>query len=95
MIGQRLSPILEEIEDTLLEIEALGGGKPNFTEEGFRASIKIFMSTVLDKMWELQEKENMDIEIRQQMATKAGESVRQLVKTYCDIDTFDLYKEKI
>jgi hypothetical protein len=43
-------------------------------------------------MWELQEKEDIQIETRADMATKCGEAIRSLVKTFTDIDTHNLYK---
>lgn len=88
-VGTKLSPILSEIENTLLENY---GAKPNFTDEGFIAGIYIFQSVLLDKMFELQEIENIDLDIRCDMAQKCGEEIRQIVKKYCDIDTHDLYK---
>jgi len=91
MIGKKLSPILEEIEATLWEFEANAGGKPEFTNEGFRASVKIFMSTLMDKVWELQQNEKFDMQDRINMATKLGEDVRKLIKTYTDIDCHKLY----
>ena len=92
MVGEKLSPLLEEIEDTLLEFEVRVGEKPNYTREGFRAAIKIFMSVVLDKMWELQNWDGMPQSDRENMATVCGNELRKFVKTYTDIDTFDLYK---
>jgi hypothetical protein len=88
-LGEKLSPILSEIEDTLLDNYET---KPGFNDEGFRASIFIFQSVLLDKMWELQEKEDIQIETRADMATKCGEAIRSLVKTFTDIDTYNLYK---
>jgi hypothetical protein len=88
-LGEKLSPILSEIEGTLLDNYET---KPGFDDEGFRASIFIFQSALLDKMWELQEKENLPIETRADMATKCGEAIRSLVKTFTDIDTHNLYK---
>ncbi len=88
-LGQKLSPILEEIQDVLLEYYEI---KPNFTNEGFIAGIYIFQSILLDKMWELQSKENMSQETREDMATKCGTEIRDLVKKYCNIDTHELYK---
>lgn len=93
-IGEDISPILKEIEDTLWEFEANVGVQPLYTEDGFKASIKIFLSAMLDKMWDLQEKENMPMKDRTLMAAKVGDSVRQLVKVFTDIDTHDFYKEK-
>ncbi len=92
ILGEVLSPILSEIELTLLEYEASGGLKPNFTNEGFRAGIKIFMSVLMDKIWELQENEKMDMEDRLNMANMVGEDLRKVIKTYTDIDTHELYK---
>jgi hypothetical protein len=92
MIGKKISPILEEIEMAVLEFEVHQGVKPEYTMEGFRAGIKIFMSVLLDKMWELQENENLSIEDRSNMAQKAGEDIRSLVKRYTDIDSHDFFK---
>jgi len=92
MIGKKLSPVLAEIEDTLWEFEAHSGLKPEFTEEGFRAAIKIFMAALTDKMWELQAAEKIDLKDRVNMALKAGSDLKQLVKTYTNIDTHELYK---
>ena len=94
MIGKKLSPILNEIEDTLWEYELNSGEKPEFTIEGFRSSIKIFMSVIMDKMWELQDEENkiFDEKTREEMAKKAGSDLRKFIKTYTNIDTVDLYK---
>lgn len=91
MVGKNLSPILAEIEQTLWEHEATFATKPNYTIEGFRGGIKIFMSVLLDKMWELQVNENMDNATREDMAVKLGNEVRKMVKTYTNIDTHDLY----
>jgi len=91
MIGEKISPILVEIEETLWEYEAYSGLKPCYTPEGFRAAIKIFMSALMDCMWDLQEKESIPIEDRGKMATKAGNEVRKIVKTYTNIDTRKMY----
>jgi hypothetical protein len=95
MIGKKISPILEEIEQTLWEFEVDNGLKPEYTIKGFRAGIKIFMSVLLDKMWELQQDESIDKQDRLNMAQKVGEDIRKLVKTYTDIDTHDLYSNDV
>lgn len=92
MIGEKLSPILMELEDTIVEFELDFGYKPEYTIQGFRAATKIFMSVILDKMWELQDWDKLAQYDREKMATKCGEDLRKFVKTYTDIDTFDLYK---
>ena len=92
MIGEKLSSVLNEIESTLLEYEANVNRPPQYTDEGFRAAIKIFMSAILDKMWKLQEDENIDIDTRADMAEKLGNELRNMVRIYTNIDTRDLYK---
>jgi hypothetical protein len=91
-IGERLSPILESMEQVLWEHESEDGSKPEFTQEGFRAGVKIFMSVMMDRMYSLQRNEDMGLEEMSDMAETLGKEVRQLVKTYCDIDTHELYK---
>jgi len=91
-IGKKISPILCEIENTLWEFEANKGIKPEYTMDGFRGAVKIFMSVIMDKMWELQADEKITMDDRAKMFEKCGQDVRKLVKTYTNIDTVELYK---
>lgn len=92
MLGKKLSPILVEIENLIFDFEINDGSKPNYDIEAFRAASKIFMSALMDKAYELQDLEKMEFEDRMNMAQKAGEDLRALVKVYTNIDTHDLYK---
>jgi hypothetical protein len=92
MIGKKISPVLVEIEEALLDFEVADGGKPNYTKEGFRSATKIFMSVLMDKMYEKQAEELISEKDRLKMAEEAGGAIRKLVKFYTGIDTFDLYK---
>ena len=89
--GEKISPILVEIEEAMWEKDFNNPEIPNYTTEAFRASIKIFMSLMLDKMWRLQESEKIDSKDRQNMARKLGEDIQKLVKTYTGVDTKTLY----
>ena len=91
-IGQKISPILIEVENTLWEFEEYRGTKPDFPIEALRAAAKIMMAVLMDKMYELQDKENMPQEQREEMASSAGNEFRKLIKTYTGIDTHNLYK---
>ena len=94
MIGKKLSPILEELEMVLLEFNANEfSGKPEFTDEAFRASIYIFMSVFMDKIYNLQEDENIAMEDRLNMVESAGTDLRMLIKKYTNIDTYDFLKQ--
>jgi len=92
MIGEDISLILEKIEVLLWSHEIYEKTRPEYPIEGFRAATKIFMSVILDKMWELQEKENMTMENRKKMAEKAGDDLKNLIKVYTNIDTFTFYE---
>ena len=92
MIGKKLSPVLQEIESKLWEFECLSPDKPDYTPEGFRAATKIFMSVLMDKMWDLQEKEDISFEDRIKMAEAAGNRLNEFIKSFTDIDTFKIYE---
>ena len=92
MIGKKISPILSEIESALIEYEINISKPPEYTDEGFRASVKIFLSVMLDKMWKLQEDEGIDINTRADMAEKLGNELRNIIRVYTNIDTHSLYK---
>lgn len=94
-IGQKLSPILEEIEDSLWDFEYYREGeKPEFTEEGFRGATKIFMSALLDKMWDFQESINMPQKEREKKAEFFGKEVREIILLSTGIDMHKLYQNK-
>lgn len=94
MIGEKLSPVLEEIENALWDFEFdYPHIKPEYTTEGFRAACKIFMSAMMDKSFE-----NMQVKGISQLeaeleAQQLGQELRQLVLEHTGIDTVDLYSE--
>ena len=91
-IGEKISPILEEVEATLLEYEEQELGQPLYTEAGFRAAVKIFISVIMDEMWDLQVDIGMSMEDRLVMAEEAGLDIKKLIMKYTGIDTHTLYK---
>ena len=91
-LGEIYSLLLENLEDGLLDHQVYDGSKLNFTQDGFRAATKIFMDVLLDKMFDLQEKEHMPFKQREEMAEKAGNELHKLIKIYTDIDTREFYK---
>lgn len=90
-LGEKLNPVLLEIESTIWLSEADQNGAPCFTHEGFRAVTKLFFTALMDKMWALQEAEKMDLKTRSAMSDKAGNEVRNLIKTYTGIETREMY----
>jgi hypothetical protein len=81
---------LEFIANDILTQNAEAKGieaKPNYTNREFMNTLIIFHTALMDKMWDLQQKENMDFKDRENMATKCGEDLRNLIKTYTGLDT--------
>jgi hypothetical protein len=90
-LGQWLSPILAEIEAALWESEAMDGLQPRYTEEGFRAATKIFLSAIMDKMYDVQRCDGMSLDDMAKMATSCGQELSKFVHTYTGINTKKLY----
>ena len=88
-IGKELSPILEEIENSLLEFSDY---KPEFTKEGFRAAIFIFSSVMMDKMFEHQKLIKTDLKQREDQAEQLGTEIKILIEKYTGLDTFKLFE---
>ena len=93
-IGKKLSPILTEIENALWEFEYnRPNERPKYSAEGFRGAIKIFMSALLDKMYQYQDENSLPLKWRTKMAEKAGKEIKKLVAEYTGINTHNLYKK--
>ena len=92
-IGEKISPILAEIEDVLWEHEATLATKPEFTVAGLRASIKIFAACVLDAMFSKLTLEKKSLEDMEKYATACGNEIRDLVFKYTGIDSHLLYPQ--
>lgn len=91
-LGAWLAPTLEQIEDTLWSYELyVPNTPPHYSNESFRAIIKLFMSAMMDKIWDLQEGEEMESEDRLAMVERCGQELRKLVKVYTGIDSQELY----
>lgn len=95
MIGQKLTPILEEIEFTIIDFDSQVNLKPQYGPNAIRSASKILLSVLMDKMWELHEAEKMPQEYRIKMAEACGGELRKLLKTYTGIDSFEFYSETI
>ena len=88
-LGQKLSPILKELADTVTENL---GNKPNYDENALKDVTQIFMDVIMDKMHDLQMAENMDMQTACDMAEQCGGELRAFIKKWCNQDTFEFYK---
>ncbi len=66
------------------------GEKPNFTNRDFMNTIIIFQTALMDKLFDNQNYDKMDIENRKQMAFSCGNDLRKLIHTYTNLDTHNI-----
>jgi hypothetical protein len=78
---------LEEIANSLLDQM---GQKPNYTNRDFMNAVIIFQTALMDKLYDNQDYDKMDLENREKMAVKCGEDLRKLIHTYTNLDTHKL-----
>ncbi len=91
--GEKLSPVLKEIEDAIWQHEIeFEDEPPHYTLDGFRAAAKIFMSALTDKLWANDTLLGCPIEYMERRAEALRNDIRRLVKEYTNIDTHNLYK---
>ena len=70
---------LEIIATDILNQNAVAKGnenKPNYSNRDFMNTLIIFQTALMDKMWDLQEKEKTDIKDRENWAVKCGLDLR-------------------
>jgi hypothetical protein len=91
MIGKKLTPILIELENTIIEFD-FRQQKPNYDKEALRAACKIFYHVLLDSMYNMQNRESMSLEDRCNMATAAGNDLHKFINTYTGEDSYEFYK---
>ena len=81
---------LEFIADDILNqnAEAVGGeNKPNYTNREFMNTLIIFQTALMDKMYDNQDYDEMDLENRSKMANNCGLELRKLIHTFTGLDT--------
>jgi len=61
--------------------------KPKFTNRHFMNTIIIFQNALMDKMYDNQNYDGMDIEDRLKMVETCGSELRKLIHTYTGLDT--------
>lgn len=90
-IGELLSPVLVEIEETLWEHDVTLATKPEYTLAGFRAAAKIFTSAMLDYTFSRDAAMGMNIQQIAADAENLGKDLRDLILKYTGIDSVKLY----
>jgi hypothetical protein len=68
--------------------EAKGNeNKPNYDNRDLMNTLIIFQTALMDKMYDNQNYDDMDLENRSNMAIKCGTDLRKLIHTYTGLDT--------
>lgn len=81
---------LELIASDILNqnVEGVGNkNKPNYSNRDFMNALIIFQTALLDKMYDNQDYDKMNIENRLKMAESCGLALRKLIHTYTGLDT--------
>ncbi len=81
---------LEEIANDFLNQNADAKGnenKPGYSNRDFMNTVIIFQTALMDKMYNCQDYDGMDIEDRMNMAQSCGLELRKLIFTYTGLDT--------
>jgi len=81
------SGILELLATHILNENSNGNSKPNYSNRDFMNACIIFQNALMDKMYDLQDAENIAQDDRLNMAENAGYELRRLIKTYTGLDT--------
>lgn len=84
---------LEVIANDILNQNADAKGnenKPNYTNREFMNALIIFQTALMDKMYDNQDYDKMNVEDRLKMAESCGLELRKLIHTYTGLDTHKL-----
>jgi len=82
--------LLEMIATDFLNQNANAKGdenKPNYSNRDFMNALIIFQNALMDKMYDCQTYDNLDLEDRLKMCVSCGEELRKLIHTYTGLDT--------
>lgn len=74
------------LNSCIIQHEETNDTPPEYTEEGFAAVTNLFLSAVMDRMWSLQEKEDMPYMDRAAMVESLGKQLTKLLKTFTDVN---------
>jgi len=77
----------QQLEEMAMHILEHGEIKPNYTKRDFINCVLIFQSAIIDKMFDLQNQEDMTKQDRANMAESCGNAIHKLIMTYTGLDT--------
>ena len=91
--GEKLAPILEEIETAVWEHNAnFEGERPLYPDYAMRSAACIFIDVLIDRMFAKQEKDGKSIEAREQEVNSVGKMLYKTIKTCTGLDMHELMR---
>ena len=81
---------LEIIATSILNQNAEGATKPNYSNRDFMNILLIFQTALMDKIYDNQDYDKMDLKNRSEMANQCGMDLRKLIHTYTGLDTYKI-----
>ena len=75
-----------QLETIASEILLSKGIKPNYSNRDFMNAVIIFQSALMDKMYDNQEYDNMNLVQRTEMAEVCGLRLHKLIHTFTGLD---------
>lgn len=91
-IGDQYNEVFEALHDALWEHDADVETPYGFPDEALRNASKIFMTVMMDRLWERIKAENIQMPIAEKMAEDLGREMRELVKKHVLVDVANYYK---
>lgn len=87
LYGEQITPILNEISDSLWEIDAREVQEPyKYGPRALNSASKIMMSVCMDRLWANWEKEDISIEKRLELVADFGTEFRELIQKHLGVD---------
>ncbi len=80
-------PILKEVATGLLEVAEI---KPNFSNDALLDATFIFQTVFMDKFYDSWK--DMPLDIQENRAKKAGETLKDMIYKFTGLDTHELTK---
>lgn len=80
----------EQLEEIALQFLKNAYTKPNFSNRDFMNIVIIFQTAIMDKMFDNQNYDKMNIEDRETMAENCGKDLRKLIYSYTNLDTHEI-----
>ena len=81
---------LEIIATSILNQNAEGATKQNYSNRDFMNTLIIFQTALMDKIYDNQDYDKMDLKNRSEMANQCGMDLRKLIHTYTGLDTYKI-----